>query len=286
MSRPPGSGSDVVRPNANHTDLIKRARVWERDIVPGWETKVCPGLIEALELPEKGSVLVAECRTGYLARELADRLPSGVRCIAVDPVTEMLDMARSRHLSEDRHVWWDTRGVENLPYQRGVFNATLCPSGVVTKEDLLSVGPELSRVTRPAGQVGLIVPLGRTFTGFYELFREALTVHGLHHVEPHLDAFMDSLFDEESLRVDLAAAGIRDVEMGVESWDVTFASGESFLMSSEVGLLYLPYWLQIVEEDSARERIFYYIRSALDTYFHGIDITMSAHVAWVLGVAR
>ncbi len=285
-SRKTGSGNDVVRPNANHTDLVKRARVWERELVPGWEDRIFPGLIEGLEIPEKGSILVAECRTGYLPRLLAEHLPPNVRCIAVDPVPEMLDMARSRLLQEDSQVWWDTRGVENLPYQRGVFGASICTSGLLTKEDLLSVGPELARVTRPAGQVALVVPLSRTFAGFYELFREALRVHELAHLEPHLDAFMDSLFDEESLRVDLAAHGIRDLQMGVESWDVTFASGEAFLMSAEVGLLYLPYWLQIVEEDAAREKIFFYVRSALDTYFHGLDITMSAHVAWVVGVAR
>lgn len=285
-SRRTGSGNDAVRPNANHTDLIKRARVWERELVPGWEARVFPGLLDALTLPEQGSVLIAECRTGYLARLLAERVPPSVRCIAVDPVPEMLDMARSRLLSEDNRVWWDTRGVENLPYQRGVFGASLCTSGVLTKEDVLSVAPELARVTRPMGEVGLVVPLGRTFAGFYELFREALHVHGLDHLEPHLDAFLDSLFDEESLRVDLAAAGVRDVRMSVESWDVQFASGEAFLMSAEVGLLYLPYWLQIIEDDYARERIFFYVRSALDTYFHGLDITMSAHVAWVIGVAR
>jgi hypothetical protein len=284
-SRRTGSGA-VIRPSANHTDLVRRARVWERELVPGWEDRVFPGLIGGLTIPEQGSVLIAECRTGYLARLLADHLPPNLRCIAVDPVPEMLDMARSRLLREDSQVWWDTRGVENLPYQRGVFGASLCASGVLTKEDLLSVGPELARVTRPMGHVGMVVPLARTFSGFYELFREALVVHGLLHLTPHLDAFMDSLFDEESLRVDLAAYGVRDVEMGVVSWDLTFESGEAFLMSAEVGLLYLPYWLQIVEDDAAREQIFFYVRSALDTYFHGIDITMSAHVAWVVGVAR
>jgi hypothetical protein len=195
-------------------------------------------------------------------------------------------MARNQHLSEHRHIWWDTRGAEKLPYQSNVFGATFLSSGVLTKEDLVSVGPELSRVTRSGGVVALMVPMAATFLGFYELFREALEALGLQHRSAHLDAFQDSLFDEDSLRVDLAAIGVREADISVVTWDVDFSSGDAFLQCAPVSLLYLPYWLQIVEDDPARESVFSYVRNAMDTYYHGLDIKMPVHVAGVYGVVR
>ena len=64
--------------------------------MPAWEARLAPALIEAIELPEEGSVLVAECRTGYVPLEMLRRLPPKTRCVAIEPSRDMLDLARTK----------------------------------------------------------------------------------------------------------------------------------------------------------------------------------------------
>lgn len=284
-----GSGqgrlSKTIEKPAHHADMEREAALWEEGVLPRWEQALVPQLVEATQLPAQGSVLVAECRTGFLAQLVAQATSPEVRCIAIEPSREMLDIARSRRDTRDRRIWWDARRLEKLPYQPGVFGASLCSVGIFTKDELHRVTSELVRVTMEGGAVSLMVPLASCFSGFYDLFREGLLALKKEGLEGHLDAFLDNLMTMETLKVDLLGAGMRDAQVHKATLPLTFTSGESFLLSPVVGALFLPYWLQICPDPAGREQLFFYITQALDTYFHGLEMTLDAEVAWVLGRA-
>jgi SAM-dependent methyltransferase len=284
------SGSDerrrakIQRPG-NHADLERQAAQWEEQVLPSWEQPLVPALVQATPLPATGSVLIAEARTGLAVEQVAQIVPPDVRCVAIDPSREMLDLARAKRQLGDRRVFWDARGVDKLPYQRGVFDAAICAHGVATKEELQRVGAELARVTRPGGSVGLLVPLSGCFSVFYDLFREGLARQDKPHLEANLDALMDELFDVESLRFGLSEVGLREAQIHPTRFAVPFASGESFLLSPLVGAVFLPRWFQLCPQEDVREATFSYVIHALDTYYHGLPMELEAEIAWVIAQA-
>jgi ubiquinone/menaquinone biosynthesis C-methylase UbiE len=272
----------LMRPGRSG-DPDRRAKLWDEGVAAQWEMRLAPALLDALKLPSDGSVLAAECRTGTVPIMLADRLSDNVRCIAIDSNREMLDLARGKVFSGKRRLWWESRNVEKLPYQAGVFGTCLCTAGILTKDDLHRIGSQLVRVTQPGGTLGLIVPLQGSFSAFYDLFREALLALDLRVFEAALDVFIDDLFDEETLKIDLAAAGVRDVEVNVVSFDLPLTSGKAFFEAPLVEAMFRPYWRQICSDAAAWVRIVRYIEQALDTYFLGFQMTTTVRAAWILG---
>ena len=274
----------IIRRPSGHADQERQARTWNKGVVQHWEAQLAPPMLDAIPLPSEGSVLVAECRTGYVAMKLVERLSPSVRCIAIDPSREMLDIARVQHADQER-IWWEARQTTKLPYQAGVFGATICTAGVTTKDDLHQIARQLARVTSEGGPVGMLVPMAGSLSAFYDMFREALHARDLAHFEPALDAFVDDLLDEDALRVDLAAAGIRDVEVHASSLPLTFESGEDFLTHPLVASLYMPSWVQICRDEASRVQLFDHVVEALDTYFFGFEMTLEVRAAWLRGWA-
>lgn len=280
-----GSGrlSKTIKKPTQHADMERFAEQWEEAVMPRWESFLVPSLVDSMPLPSVGSMLVAECRTGFAVEQLVRKMGENVRCIAIDPSREMLDIARARRNVRNRRVWWDARSVDQLPYQKDVFDGALCASGILTKDELHHVGSELVRVTKSGAPVGLLVPMAHAFHEFYDLFREATFALDLPELEGVLNGFMDNLFYEEDLQFALAGAGIKDAEIQPMRLDLGFSSGEGFLLDSLIASIFLPHWLKICPDDEVCEAVFLHIGKALDTYFHGLQISGTAHIARVWG---
>jgi len=262
----------------------RSAAIWEQAVVPAWEARLAPALIEAIELPQEGSVLVAECRTGYVPLEMLRRLPENTRCVAIEPSRDMLDLARSKAGEDpDRRIYWDAKRIDQLKFRDGVFGASMCAAGILTKDDVHLAASELARLTTPGGPIGLVVPMRNMFTEFYDLYREALVAMGHLELEPMLNAYIDDLFDAEALRVDLAAAGVRDAEIHTVRFMLPFDSGEDFLLSPLVESLHLPLWLRLCPNDDIMQAILTYVLGAMDRYYEGLGLELTAEAAWVIG---
>ncbi|MEO1271374.1 MAG: class I SAM-dependent methyltransferase [Myxococcota bacterium] len=262
----------------------RSAVVWEQSVVPAWEARLAPDMIAAMELPEEGSVLVAECRTGYVPLELLKRLPERTRCVAIEPGRDMLDLARLKAGEDpDRRIWWDAKSIDQLKYRNGVFGASICAAGILTKDDVNLVAGELARLTQTGGPIGLVVPLRNMFAEFYDLYREALVAMDHLELEPMLDAYIDELFDAEALRIDLAAAGVRDAEIHTVRFMLPFESGQDFLLSPLVESLHLPLWLRLCPDDNIMQAILTYVLGAMDRYYDGLGLELTAEAAWVIG---
>jgi hypothetical protein len=129
----------------------------------------------------------------------------------------------------------------------------------------------------------MLVPLARSLSTFYNLFREALVAKKLKQYEPALDAYIDNLRDEDALRVDLAAAGIREVSIEAISLPMSFETGTDFFEHPLVDLVYMPSWTRIIEDQDKNSQVFESIIDALDTYFSGVEMTLEFRGASLLG---
>lgn len=276
-----GWSSSRTAPPPVAVDMGRRAAQWEDVVLSQWEARLVPPLVAALSMPERGSALVAECRTGFATLRLRERLGEEVRCIALDPSREMLDVARAKLPPDDRSVWWESKSVEQLTYRDGVFGLALCAAGLTTRVDLRRIVTRLARLTMEGGSVGLALPLRGTFAAFYDLFREGLEACDLLAFEPELDRFMEHLCDAEELPGLLGELGLVEVEVRTQRFEVTFASGQDFLLHPLVEALLLPHWMYIIRDDLAREQVFFYVVQAMDAYFRGLPLSLEACGGWV-----
>lgn len=105
--------------------------------------------IGRLSLPPTGRVLDVGCGTGALLQELARKFPQ-VTLVGVDPVPEMLAVARGRVLpsTELREGW-----AEELPFEDNDFDVVVSCNMFHYVRQPVSALMEMSRVLRPGGEL-------------------------------------------------------------------------------------------------------------------------------------
>jgi SAM-dependent methyltransferase len=108
--------------------------------------------LESARLPREGRALDVGCGPGALLVPLAARFGE-TEVAGVDPSESFVSAAATRH------PWADIRhGVaENLPFDDGVFDATLAELVVHFMTDAAAGAREMVRVTRPGGVVAACV---------------------------------------------------------------------------------------------------------------------------------
>lgn len=141
-----------------------------------------------------GRVLDVGCGTGALAAALAER---GAKVWGIDPSAEMLAVARAR---VPRGVGLKLARAEALPFTDGWFDAVVF-SLVVHLVERLRALAEARRVLAPGGRAVVLtfdpVHFGRSYLGRYF---------------PSIEGIDRARFPgEEELRVELQAAGFRDL---------------------------------------------------------------------------
>jgi ubiquinone/menaquinone biosynthesis C-methylase UbiE len=105
--------------------------------------------IARLSVPPTGRVLDVGCGTGALLQELARKFPQ-VTLVGVDPVAEMLAVARGRvpPRTELREGW-----AEELPFEDNDFDVVVsCNMFHYVRQPVCTL-MEMSRVLRPGGEL-------------------------------------------------------------------------------------------------------------------------------------
>jgi len=113
---------------------------------------LAPGFADVVELPEAGRVLDVGCGPGVLTQVLVDRYGSD-RVDAIDPTPGFVEAARTRLPGVDVRQG----AAEELPYADGTYAAAFAQLVVHFMKDPVRGLAEMSRVTRPAGQVAACV---------------------------------------------------------------------------------------------------------------------------------
>jgi SAM-dependent methyltransferase len=160
------------------SDVTGRFSLWRTDAVRGMDEararELAEGSLELrgrspdeiaardayLDLLEVGPgerVLEVGCGSGVVLRELARRVAPDGRAVGLDPSPAVLEVARRLAAMERLGELIELRegDARALPFGDGEFDAVLAVTTLVHVPEVERAIPELVRVTRPGGRVGV-----------------------------------------------------------------------------------------------------------------------------------
>lgn len=241
-------------PPAVHGHLTSRrlrresrlARIYDAEILPGWADHFGRLLLRNLPLPVRGTMLDVLCCTGATALECMDRGGEGLRVVAIDPSSAMLDEARRKAgAAAGRRIFFKSQPAEpRLAFDEDVYELVLSNLGLTEVDDPRRLLGEMVRVAKPGAQVAATLPLLGTFGEFHEILSAALLTHGIADAAGRLEAAVRTPAPDEALGW-LRAAGAVDVHLVCEHVSLLFAGGRDFLFAPVIEYGPLPAWREV-----------------------------------------
>jgi len=264
----------MAPPSATARALEKQerlARVYDAEIAPVYASRFADLLAGALGPPRPGArVVEAGCATGALTLELVRRFDAASRFVAVDEAP-FVTRARARLEAE--------RAADRVRFEVGPASPLALPDAagdvvVSNLEAAAAADPagavrELARVAAPGAVVALTVPLRGSWAEFLDIYREVLLDNGTPASVEALDREVAATPDAATAAAWLEGAGLVDVELTVERWEILFRSAREFFFAPLVELGPLSRWKRIAGRGEDMQDVFFFTKEAIDTYFRG-----------------
>jgi SAM-dependent methyltransferase len=250
------------------------AKVYDEEILPAYGARFGALLLarlKALAVKPAARVVEVGCATGEVTLALARLLEDSAYITAVDESSAFLAEARAKLEAADgvrAPVVLQPSSPFDLPVEDAA--ADLVVSNLTSAAgDLGAAAGEIARVLAPGGQAVLTAPLRGTWGEFIDLFREVLRENDKRDSLAALDRYIASLADGDAVARALEAAGLADVRLDVERWEMLFKSAREFFFAPLVELGPLPRWKQLSGRGDEMQDIFFFTKEAIDTYFKG-----------------
>lgn len=268
-------------PQRTAQDLILRlrrepkvARLHEREIGPLWTRHFERLLLRRpLQLPEKAMVLDVLCGTGEAGLVVLRRSGPGVRLVAIDPSSAMLEVAREQAAaqglnagSRGQRVFFRSEPAEpRLPFTDDVYDLVLSNLGLWVAPDPRALLGEMVRVARPGGEVRATLPLSGTFTEVYALLEGVLAQRGDQAALERVALLRAQLPSASEARSWLVEAGVAEPRVVTEEFTLLFAGGVDLLLSPVIEYGPLLAWKHLVAPESVAP-VFSALRDAVDAH--------------------
>ncbi len=235
----------------------------------------------AAPAPVFPDVLQVGCGAGALTAELVRRLPPDSRLVAIESSPALLDLAKERVAREHptRRVFFRASEPERaIPFAEGSFSLVVANLGGFS----FAGGPEteggaagLVRLLKPGGVLLLAAPLRGTWHEFLDLLREVLVRRWDVAAIAALDRYTAALPDPEPLARGLEGAGLGEVELGSERWELLFRSAREFFFAPVIEYGPLRAWKDIAGKGEVMQGIFNDVKATIETYFSGRPFAIS-----------
>ena len=112
--------------------------------------------LDLLDLKAGDAALEVGCGSGAVTRDLARRVGLTGRALGLEPSAELLSIAAERAQAEGiGGIEWKVGGGEALPFGDAEFDVVLAVTTLAHMPNAEQCVPELVRVTRPGGRVGI-----------------------------------------------------------------------------------------------------------------------------------
>ncbi len=249
------------------------ARIFEEEVYPLVGGRLGEMLLAAAELKPKSQVLEIGCSTGNVTVELAHRLDSDSRIVAMDGSSALLDIARTKVNEQEhagRRVFFKShRAGAKLPFADETHDTVLAQLAWHELPDPVGVLIDLARVCKPGGQIVIAVALRGTWGELLDIFKEVLVKVDRLEALMALQGHVESWPEAETVTAAMAAVGLTDVARALSRWELLFKSGREFLYAPVVELGPLPRWKDIAGHGEEMQDTFVAIKDAIDTYFSG-----------------
>jgi SAM-dependent methyltransferase len=261
--------------DAAEARALARVLAYDAAFVPRYAQRFGARLLGALKLTPRANVLDLGCRTGYPCVDLLDLAPD-LRVMAIDPDAQHLELARARAgAALGRRIFFKQDPPCPLRFGDEVFTHVV--GNLVTdlgapRGALLA---DCARVLQRGGQLAFTLGLRGSFAEAADLLREVALGGDLPWVSERVESYALSHPTEQELRAELEALGFRDVL--VESWEFTlrYGSSEALFGDPVIEVAALPAWRWCAEGAADPDAVLRALRTAVDTYFQGIELELT-----------
>ncbi len=227
-------------------------------------------------------VIHVNCRTGYPDRTLATRLPNS-HLYGCDPSEAALELARHKAASKLGMVY-EYRVADGfpIPFPDGAFSHGISMHPRPTPDERSKLLSELGRLIAPRGQLLLALPLRGSFQEIADLIREYALKFEASEVSTAVEAAALVRPTAEMLREEVAKAGFDFVEVDSRMRMLKFKSGRDFMNDPVARLILLPEFRSNLGI-AGSEKIFAYVRDAIDKYWSKTTFELTVQVGVVTG---
>jgi ubiquinone/menaquinone biosynthesis C-methylase UbiE len=247
------------------------ARVYDAEVAPVYATRFAALLAGALGAA-RPAARVAEigCATGELTLELLRRFDAASRIVAVDEAP-FVAQARSKieAVGAAARVTFETGPAAPLALASASADVVVSNLAAAAFADPARAVRELARVLVSGGELVLTTPLRGSWAEFLDIYRDVLLENGTAESTAALDQHVASMPDAPTAAAWLEAAGLVDVEVTTERWEILFKSAREFFFAPLVELGPLSRWKRIAGRGEDMQDVFFFTKEAIDTYFHG-----------------
>jgi len=232
-------------------------------------------------------VLVLGGGTGLLPLALARTLDAQSRLVTFETSSTLAAQARRRVESDPANaarIFVGDHATPPFPFGAAGFDNAVWNGGVgdgIVAQDALA---ELIRALRPGGQLVAALPLRGTWVELLDIFRGVLRDNRKTEALVALDRYVAALPEGDAPARSLERAGLRDVEMTVERWDLLFKSAREFFFAPVIELGPLARWKSIAGRGDEMQDIFFFVKEAIDAYFAGAVFGVSVVAGCVKGM--
>jgi ubiquinone/menaquinone biosynthesis C-methylase UbiE len=274
------------------------ARVYDAEVWPIFAQRFGALLLDALDVRPGARVVEVGCATGALTLELAHRFDAATRIIALDEAP-FVAQARSKldkretsaqaasaargPGSDGGRVTLEVAPAAPLPLPDASADVVVSNLAAAAFADPARAVREIARVLAPGGQAIVTTPLRGSWSEFLDIYRDVLLENGTPDSLTALEQYVASLPDGAAATAWLEAAGLKNVEITVERWEILFRSAREFFFSPLVELGPLSRWKRIAGRGEDMQDVFFFTKEAIDTYFKGTAFPVTIVGAAVKG---
>jgi ubiquinone/menaquinone biosynthesis C-methylase UbiE len=261
------------------------AKVYDEEIAPAYAAHFANLLLRRVRPTSGARVIEVGCATGLLTRELARRFDENSRITAFEESDAFVAEARTKIEGAGplrAPIALRVGEPSALPADTASANLAVSNLAVAAAPDPDAVVEEIARVLVPGGTAVITAPLRGTWSEFFDLFRDVLRESGKGDRLAAVDQHIASLPDADTLTTWLQHAGLANVNVEVEKWEILFKSSREFLFAPLVELGPLPQWKRLAGVGDDMQDAFFFTKEAIDTYFKGrpFAITVVGAAAW------
>lgn len=263
------------------------AKLYDTEILPAYAARFAQLLLERVTPHAAARVIEVGCATGAMTRELARRFRADSHVTALDESPAFVAEARAKiqgdRLPHARVAFVAQAGVPlRLPIEAGAADHVVSNLAIASCSDPPAALREAARLLVPGGQMTITAPLRGSWGEFLDLFRDVLVDAGKAARAAAVDHHVRALPDRDAVADWLRNAGLTEVEVTVDRWEILFRSAREFFFAPLVALGPLQVWKKLAGGDDMQD-VFFFTKEAIDTYFRGRPFAVTVMGAAVKG---
>ena len=268
------------------------AKVYDSDVLPLYARRFGQLALRGLNLRPAAQVLEIGCATGDLTLELARRLDDRSHITALELSAPLAAQARAKLAAvpgvASRITIHQTATPlhPSLVLPDSVFDICVSNLGLAEAEDPARTVVELASMLKPAGELVLTAPLRGTWAEFLDIYRQVLRDEGKGDSLAGLEAYVAAQPDGDTCARWLEQAGLTNVEVAVDRWELLFKSAREFFFTPVIHEGPLSSWKHIAGRGDEMQDVFFFTKEAIDAYFAGGIFSVTIVGAAVKGWKR